>query len=465
MATFASCNIKSHYLIINNIKYISVKDYGALGNGKTDDVNSIQLSFDKEENIYFPKGKYVIRSSFGGTHNPSSLLITNKSKVRSIEFENGAELYIEEDFPFPGIKSSILKIFTESGDISRLRINGLKIFSEDILYTKMHTGVFAIENNGYEIKNLEISNASFYNLSGAGIITYALNSTLTNIYTENTTSHGIAALNPYNLGSEHYLYIDGYISVNDKAYSIDFGGTEHQQNRTEADNADIWTGSAKNITSINSKRGIKTAGHWNLYMENVSIKNSKIYGFFINKDSPNRKIRFKNLTIEDSGDAGLSLAGETGFEGEGLTLINCKMGAQFQNVKANISGLIIDGKGQAKMGLRFQGSGRISDFKITGIKDEYAVWITAKDAILENGKIFNNDSYCGLIIHEKAENVTIDNVEIYDDRLMPTQIKDIMVIQKKGRLRIIEPNILKRSSESIKLVIENRSGIKIEKSY
>ena len=114
-------------------------------------------------------------------------------------------------------------------------------------------------------------------MSGAGIVTYALKTTLNNIYTENTSSHGIGALNPYNLGKEHYLYIDGYTSVNDKAYSIDFSGTEHAQNRVAADPKDIWTGVAKNITSINSKRGIKTAGHWNLYLENVNVKNSSIY--------------------------------------------------------------------------------------------------------------------------------------------------------------------------------------------
>jgi hypothetical protein len=460
-----SCVVKDKGLFVDNIKYRSVKDYGAAGNGIDDDVRSIQRAFDMEENIFFPKGSYLIRSSFGGTHNPQSLLITNKSKVRAIEFEEGAQLYIGEDFVFEGIKSSVIKIYTESGNIKNLKINGLKIYSKDILYTRSHTGVFAIENNGYEIQNLEINKASFYNLSGAGIITYALKTTLNNIYTENTTSHGIGALNPYNKGKEHYLYIDGYNSVNDKAYSIDFSGTEHANNSKEADPKDTWTGVAKNITSTNSKRGIKTAGHWNLYLENVTVKNPSIYGFFINKDAPGRKIVFKNVIIENAGDAGLSLAGKTGFEGENLTLLNCKMGAQFQNVDANIKNLLIDGKGQSKMGLRFQGSGIISDFVVTGIEDEYAVWVTAKEATLQNGRIYNNNSTCGLLIHEAPENTIIDNVKIYDDRANPIQVKDIMVIQKGGKLKIIEPKTDLRSYGKNKLKIENRSGIKIEKSY
>lgn len=460
-----SCAVNDKKLLVNNLIYRSVKDYGALGNGIEDDVSSIQRAFDMEENIFFPKGNYLIRSAFDGTHNPQSLIITNKSKVRSIEFEEGAQLYIGEDFAFDGMKSAVIKIFTESGDIKSLKINGLKIYSENIPYTRAHTGVFALENNGYEIHNLEINNASFYNLSGAGIVTYALKTTLNNIYTENTSNHGIGALNPYNLGKEHYLYIDGYTSVNDKAYSIDFSGTEHAQNRVSADPKDTWTGVAKNIKSLNSNRGIKTAGHWNLYLENVSIVNSAVYGFFINKDSPDRKIKFKNLTIENSGDAGLSLSGETGFEGDSLTLINCKMGAIIQKQKVNIKGFYINGMGHAKMGLRFQGSGVITDFVVTGIEDEYAVWVTAKEGSLRNGKIYNNNSSCGLLIHETPENIIIDNVEIFDDRSDPIQKKDILILQKKGKLSILDSNAGRKDPGLRKMVIENRSGIKIDKTY
>lgn len=460
-----SCVSKKTFIYVNGIKFATVQNYGAKGNGKNDDALSIQEAFQNEKNLYFPKGKYLIGSAFDGIHNLQSLIITDKTKARHIVFEKGAELYVKEDFPFNGIKNAILKIYTKSGDIDKIRIQGLTIFAENVSYSRAHTGVFAIENQGYEIKDLQIEDASFYNLSGAGIVTYALKTTLHNIYTENTTSNGMGSLNPYNLGREHYFFVDGYTSVNDKGYSIDFSGTEHAENRSIADPRDTWTGVAKNITSINSKRGIKTAGHWNLYLENVSIINPSIYGFFINKDAPGRKIKFKNMRIINSGDAGLSLAGNTGFEGDSLSLINCKMGAQIQNSDINITRMLIDGKGNAKMGLRFQSNGIISDFTVTGISDEYAVWVTAKKATLNNGKIFNNNSICGLLIHEAAEKTIIDNVEIYDDRENPVQNKDIFVIQKQGRLKIINSNEERTSKNRRKQIIENRSGINIETSY
>lgn len=467
---FNCSSSKRNFFVFENVTFESIRAHGAKGDGKSNDVLAIQNAFDKTENIFFPKGDYLIGSSSGGIHNPQSLLITNLSKVRKIKFEKGARLLIKSNFVSPISKNSILKIYTLSGDIPYLNIDGLEIYQEKEIILTQNTGIFAIENNNFSIKDLHVSNSSFYNLSGAAIITYALRTTLKNIYTENTSSHGIGALNPYNLGKEHFLFIDGYTSMNDKAYSIDFSGVESADNRSISDPRDTWTGVVRNIKSINSKRGIKTAGYWNLDLEDVSIINSSVYGFFINKDAPGRSIKFKNLRIENSANAGLSLVGKTKFEGDSLYLINCKMGAQIQNADVSIRNFFINGLGQAKMGLRLQSSGSITGFVVTGIVEEYAVWVTGKNVTLKNGKIFNNDSSFGMIIHEKAENITIDNVVFFDDRLKTIQNNDVMVIQEKGNLRIVEVNNesnpnMQRAKEIRKMKIENRSGIKIEKSY
>lgn len=450
---------------IDGISYTSIKSLNAKGDSKTDDVKAIQNAFDKHENIYFPSGKYLINSATPGEHNPESILISSTSAIKNIYFEKNAELYINNDFNFSGEKNSIIKILTTTGDIPFLKIKGLKIFAENKEYSKKHTGIFAIEKSGYEIKNLQIEDASFYNLSGAGIITYALKTTLNNIYTENTASHGIGALNPYNLGREHFLFIDGYLSVNDKAYSIDFSGTSDIHNEAKANPNDNWTGIVKNVKSINSLRGIKTAGYWNLYLENIEILNSKIYGFFINKDAPEKKIQFKNLKIENSGDAGLSLSGKTKFEGENLSVVNCPEGVIINGPEVKIDGFLLDGKGTAKKGLRFQNNGEITNFKITGIQDDYAVWLTGKNIFLKNGEIYNNNCSFGLLVHENPENVVIENVSFYDDRVKPMQLKSYLVIQKKGTLKIKHPNNIKKSTRDKNTIIDNRSNIKIEEIW
>ena len=70
-----------------NVSFESIRAFGARGDGINDDVLAIQRAFDETENIFFPKGDYLIGSSSQGIHNAQSLLITNLSKVRNIKFE------------------------------------------------------------------------------------------------------------------------------------------------------------------------------------------------------------------------------------------------------------------------------------------------------------------------------------------------------------------------------------------
>lgn len=62
---------------------ISVKTYGAVGNGKTDDFFTIQEAINKESELYFPKGKYVVSDTIK--------VPSNKKLV----FEEGAVLFLK----------------------------------------------------------------------------------------------------------------------------------------------------------------------------------------------------------------------------------------------------------------------------------------------------------------------------------------------------------------------------------
>lgn len=50
-------------VIINNTIYVSVKKYGAVGDGSTDDTTAIQTAFNNEKNVYFPRGTYLVSST------------------------------------------------------------------------------------------------------------------------------------------------------------------------------------------------------------------------------------------------------------------------------------------------------------------------------------------------------------------------------------------------------------------
>lgn len=452
-----SCNTtKNSSIIIDGKPFVSVKEWGAKGNALTDDVTAIQKCFDNFENVYFPRGSYLIATAYNGTYNPHSLLITEKSKVRNIVFDSMAELVIREDFRYNNInKNTIIKIVAKEGNINHLTINGLTIKAINENYSTEHSGVFAIEKKGSYIKDLKLLNVRLENLSGNGILTYASKTKIQNLITKNTKGHGVGALNPYNQGKEHYLFIDGYLSENDQAYTIDFSGTSVPNHPQFAMETDKWTGYVKNITSLNSKRGIKTAGYWNLHLENINIINPSIYGFFINKDAPGRKIIFKNMTIMNAGEQGLSLSGKTHFEGENLSIINCKKGLTTIGTTLNLKNVIIEGN-NSEMGLRFQNSGVIDSFKISGIKEEYApIWITGAQCTLKNGIIDPGQCPYGILVHEKALNTKIDNVMISQSH---RRKYDYFILQKSGKIKITNKNIGSRSED---FTIKNNSGIKI----
>lgn len=442
---------------IDSVDYYSVKHFGAKGDNKADDTKFIQEAFNKAENIYFPKGNYLINSLFRGEHNYQSLIITNKTKVRKILFDKDAQLIVGSNFNLSGVKNTIIKIYTESEGIDTLIIDGLNILANDLIQQNNNTGVFAIENKGYHIDYLQLDNSKLYNLTGAGILTYASNTVLRNTYTENTGSHGIGALNPYNLGSEHFLSIDGYFSNKDRAYSIDFSGTSDYSDVSKANPLDIWKGVVKNVKSFSSERGIKTAGYWDLYLENIEIVNPKYYGFFINKDAPGKEIHFKDLSIIGAGECGLSLSGKTLFKGNNLTVKECTQGIITVGAEIQIKGLVIIGSNM-KRGLRFQNNGIIDSFFISGVSEEYApVWVSGENCVLRNGTIFTGSCMYGMLIHEKSNNTQIENVRILDNE---KRSYDYLILQKAGRLRILNDKSTHR--EDYQHRVNNLSGIKVD---
>ena len=50
---------------------VNVKDFGAVGNGVTDDSSALQLALNQQGNIYFPDGTYIVKSTLTVKSNTS----------------------------------------------------------------------------------------------------------------------------------------------------------------------------------------------------------------------------------------------------------------------------------------------------------------------------------------------------------------------------------------------------------
>lgn len=435
-------------LVIDGIPFISVKAFGAKGDGRSDDTEAIQRAFTRATAVYFPPGDYVVASAYkGSAHNPASLRITDSTRVSRINFHAEARLYVPTKLNYDFSSTVLIKVFADKRDMPPLRIDGLTIYAEPRSYeTSSMIGLKAIEHRGNRIQHLELNNVDLRNLTSAGIITYASKNTFRNIYSENLGRHGIGARNPYNLGMPHELYVENFEDHNNRAYTMDFSGSQIGDDPSTANELDSWTATVRNIRSYNSKRGIKTAGHWNLLMEDIQIIKPKIYGFFVNKDAPNHHIKINRMRIEDAGSAGMTLNGKTNFTIKDLSIIGCKDGLLTHASKVNIDKLLIDGKGKMEKGLRISSDAEINNFTVRGTTDEYAVWIIRGDVTLRNGSMYDNESTFPVLIHREAGSVVLDKLNFQGDNIVSNREdskSNVLSLQLKENVRLLGMNGVK----------------------
>ncbi|MEE9438569.1 MAG: glycosyl hydrolase family 28-related protein [Saprospiraceae bacterium] len=438
ICNFVSCSKKNYPSVkIDGLNYISVMAFGTKGNGKTDDRSAIQEALNSGKNIYFPKGDYLLKSK---TSTTALLVATAKNRKYRLFFEEEARLVVSPDQPTDYIKPAVLLFYAEkNGTINQVHIKGLNIEGNRDLHKIENVGILFYEKSGSKISNVYLENISVKNMGGGGIHTQARYNDFKKIYTENNGAHGIGVINTTNLGVENEFYLDGFTSIDDDAYSIDFSGYSKNGKLVKGYS---WKGSAKNITSINSFYGIKTAGYWDLDLENVTIENSAHNGFFINVDAPGKTININNMTIINAKGNGMSLSGNTNVIAKNIKIEGCTVGLNIRKSNTTIENITIDGKHKNTASIRMGDSDvSIKNFTIKNAskKDEYPVWVRGENILLENGEFINNQSPNEMIIHETAKNVTLKNLKFRMGSNTRSSVKKkaITNIQKQGKTDII----------------------------
>ena len=422
-------------LVCQNVEgkqFISIISYNVEGGDTRDDREGIQAAFSREKRIYFPPGTYYLKSK---TIDYAFLLWSDRSKVEEIVFAEGAVLKIHPNASTTYEKPSVIGIYANNGDVRKVSIRGINIDGNRENTKLKSTAILVYERAGYNVKRFIASDINIKEMGGGGIFAKALYNDLTNISTNNCGSHGIGSVNTTNFRQLHELYIDGYTSVNDGAYSIDFSGAENKSNRKLASSKDRWKGDVRNVKSIGSKYGIKTAGYWNLNLENIEIIDSENNGFYVSKDAPGMKVVVNNMNIKNVKGNGLYLGGETNFEGSNINIENCRVGLLVDKSKVEIDSITVSGGGISKVGFRISNNVSIENFEVSGITGDYPIWVTGTNVDLSNGKIYNNNTPYSMVITESASDVELSNLDLFDNRKTVIQKYGILSTQKSGETR------------------------------
>lgn len=433
--------------IEKNEEAVMITQLGAKGDGVTDDRAAIQEAFQQGRHLVFPKGDYLIRSK---TRQNAFLYINELNYPKSIEFEEGARLILAEDISTDVQKISVIMIQAEKGNIENIDIRGLYIEGNRHKHKITPTGLLAYENVGFNIEQFKLSQVNIQNMGGGGIHTQALYNDFTDIKIENCGKHGIGIINTTNFNQTHYFYLDNYTSIDNGAYCIDFSGKNDPNNPKKALPSDQWEGKVTNVTSIRSNYGIKTAGYWDLELDNVIIRDAKHNGFFLSKDALNKKIVANNIKIINAKDNGLFLAGKSSFEGKNILIEACGVGLTIKETSVVIDSLSVDGQYKNIAGIRMGNSSvKLSNFvvKNNAASDTYTTWVNGKDVMLENGLFIDNASPYEILIKESAEKVTFKNLNFMNVK-QPKQAA-IMNTQKYGKSTIIDCDFTQFSGKQI----------------
>jgi hypothetical protein len=264
--------------------YFNVKDFGAKGDGVTDDTEAIQSIINKEDNIYFSKGDYLTRSLT--IPDNKTILFDNQAKLianenTDLNFSGIGFITLENDIKIKNLEIEIpsgteIGHCIRSDDSNNIILKNIKINSID--EQDNETG-YHIALHFWDSSNIKINNAKIYNFT-EGIRTQAGE----NFNFENIEISYFRTGIDFNGGN--YFDIKN-IYIHDSNYTINTNG---------------WDGIYLGLDTIINNTPIT-----NLNLKNARIFNSPEKGIYM---SNGINCFFKDITIEKSGGAGFDIDGE-----------------------------------------------------------------------------------------------------------------------------------------------------------
>jgi parallel beta-helix repeat protein len=129
-------------------EFVSVKDFGAVGDGTTDDTSAIQAAINAASRIYFPEGTYKITDQAGGY----GLLVNAANKhLVGAGLEIADLVYTSSTADRPAIK-----VTADDVHISGLRVDGTANATKAAQTTANCNGIVLVDVDECSIRNCQI---------------------------------------------------------------------------------------------------------------------------------------------------------------------------------------------------------------------------------------------------------------------------------------------------------------------
>jgi hypothetical protein len=314
---------------------VSVKDFGATGDGVTDDTSAIQAALDSgASNIYIPEGTYNVSST---------LNITSSINLKG----NGI------------IQQTVSGITTIYITVSNVSIDGISVYGNDTtdVYVANSRGIYALGGSNISpISNISIANCSIKYFGYTALEFQYVNELLINknqikrigmvgirnltVKRANYTNNHIEDIYPGNGGAAPYLNAYGI--------SLSSSGSDDRPQDCVVDgntliNIPSWEGidthSGKNIViSNNSLRDVRTAiaitTNAAYDCENIAVIGNVSEGF-----SNGEYIR--DATTYETGSGCVAKLGEVGRQGRGCSIVGNTFKRHGGRVTGQTSGAIL----------------------------------------------------------------------------------------------------------------------------
>ena len=277
---------------------VNVKDFGAVGDGVTDDTTAIQAAFDEGGVIYFPSGTYLVSSALTGT---SLYIMGNQAtlKLSSVSFgalELSGDNNVVEDL-----------IILGTGAAGQWSSNGVN---------------FGIKFPSYSAKNNTVRNCKFTNLIYMGVDLKSSYSTINDCYFENCGYGAVFSYNRFNniLNNQFISCGNATSTYTGAVISVTYQALDGYNMQTTVAERNIIDG---NFISTSAQVGIDTHSGYNLTITNNVINDTDLEAIYLHRTSP----AAEGLTDADGRVYGCVV--------DSNNIFNCLSGVTFSSFEAS----------------------------------------------------------------------------------------------------------------------------------